>query len=122
MATKLDTFLNDNKIDHRRLIYASRQIERLRPADRAIKLVQHQARLKEDAKKPEGLDKPRSGRTITSVGLRNALAGKSISGPMKNRMLRAVNRILEQRKKSAVELTDLFDLSQPAAPEASADE
>ena len=122
MATKLETFLTENKIDHRRLVNASRQIERLRPADRAIRLVHHQARLKEDAKKPGGLDKPRSGRTITAVGLRNAFAGKRTSGPMKTRMLRAVNRILEQRKKPAVELADLFDPPPAKAPEAAADE
>ena len=114
MASKLETFLADNKIDHRRLLGASRQLERLRPADRRIKLIQKQARKKEDAKKPEGLDKPRSGRKITVVGLRNACEGKNISGNHKTRILRAVNNVLEGRKKKPVGIEQLFDV--PATP------
>ena len=41
-------------------------------------------------------------------GLTAALEGKSISGPAKTRMLRAVNHILEQRKKPTVDLRALF--------------
>jgi hypothetical protein len=37
-----------------------------------------------------------------------AAAGKVISGPSKNRLLRAVNRVLEQKKKSATDLKSLF--------------
>lgn len=109
MASKLEIFLKDNKIDGRRLIAASRIIERLRPEDRNTRLVQRQARKSEDGKKPEGLQKPRSGRPVTTVALESALVGKTISGPQKTRILRAVNRILEQRKKPAVTLAALFD-------------
>lgn len=116
MANKLDQFLIDKKIDHRRLLNASRQLERLRPEDRKIKLTQAQARKREDGKNPEGLDKPRSGRTVAKVGLANALAGKRVSGPQKNRILSAVNRILEQRKQKPAALGALFDLAPPAKP------
>ena len=121
MATKLDTFLNNNKITHRQLLSASRQIERLRPEDRAIKLIQKQVRKKEDGKKPDDLAKPRSGRTITTVGLAKALAGKQLSGPQRTRFVRAVNRILEQKKKKPIDMAALFE---PPAPKeaASADE
>jgi hypothetical protein len=117
MASKLETFLSDNKIDHRRLLVASRQIERLRAEDRRIKLAQKQARKSEDAKKPEGLGKPRSGRALTPVGLKNALAGRMMSGAAKARLLRAVNSVLAAKKKDAVAIDALFD---PPAPKAAA--
>ena len=50
MANKLVTFLTKNKINEKRLIGASRQIERLRPEDRAIRLKQSQARKSADGK------------------------------------------------------------------------
>ena len=111
MSNKLSAFLTKNKINEKRLIVASRQIERLRPEDRAIRLKQRQARKSEDGKKPEGLAKPRSGRTLTAPGIARALKGDRISSPMKTRILRAVNRILEQRKKDQVTLDTLFDLT-----------
>lgn len=109
MATKLDTFLAEQKIDPRRIVAASRQLERLRPEDRAIKLKHLQARKKEDGKKPEGLGKPRSGRALAEVTVRNAVTGGRISGPTKTRILRAVNLILEQRKNEPVALEALFE-------------
>jgi hypothetical protein len=121
MASKLETFLGEQKIDPRRIVAASRQIERLRPEDRRIKLAQRQARSNEDGKKPEGLGKPRSGRAVTENGLARALAGGDVSGPVKTRILRAVNRILEQRKKDAVALTALFD-PPPHKPKAQAEQ
>jgi hypothetical protein len=119
MATKLESFLSDKKIDHRRILIASKQIEKLRLEDRRTRLKLKQARKSEDAKRPEGIEKPRSGKPVTSVGLRNALAGSRTSSSAKSRILRAVNRILEQRKKSPVALDTLFDLSsaKPAATE-----
>jgi len=122
MASKLETFLNENKIDTRRLLATSRQLERLRPEDRAIKLKQAQARKSEDAKKAEALPKPRSGRPVTERALRIALAGESVSGPQKTRILRAVNRVLEQRKKDPVGLHQLFDVPVINPPKPKAEE
>jgi len=111
MATKLEDFLKERKIDTRRIIAASADLERLRPEDRAIKLAQHKARTSEDKKK-EGLaaKKPRSGRPITERALNAALQGKPISGPQKTRLLKAINRILEQKKQEPATLYTLFDL------------
>ena len=117
---KLQTFLNDTKIDQRRVLSASRAIERLRPADRSIRLKLKQARMKEDAKRPEGIDKPRSGKPVSAPCMRRALAGERLSGATKTRILRAVNRILEQKKQDPATLTDLFDAA--AAAEQSSDE
>lgn len=109
MATKLETYLTDNKIDSRRLLAVSRDIERLHPEDRAIRLTLRKARKAEDAKRPEGLDKPRSGKPVSQTTLGKALVGKRISPLAKRRILRAVNRILEQRKKKPAAATDLFE-------------
>ena len=61
--------------------------------------------LLEGAEKP---GKPRSGRPATSRALAAAAAGKTVSGPTKTRLLRAVNVLLEQKKKSATDLKTLF--------------
>jgi hypothetical protein len=112
MATKIDEFLKEKKIDPRRVLAASSDVERLRPEDRAIRLAKRVARKSEDqAKKKEGLaaQKPRSGRPVTQRAIDAALAGKQISGPQKTRILRAVNHLLEQKKLDKVELGALFE-------------
>jgi hypothetical protein len=110
MASKFSEFLTANKIDPRRLAAASRELERLRPEDRAKRLARRTAK-KSETKPVEGAEKPgkpRSGRPVTSRALAAAAAGKPVSGPAKTRLLRAVNHLLEQKKKSATELKSLF--------------
>jgi hypothetical protein len=110
MATKFAQFLSDNGIDPRRVLSASRSIERLRPEDRALLLARRQVR-KAEAGSPESKEKPakpRSGKPVTDPLLASAKAGKPISGAAKSRLLRAVNHVLEQKKKPAVQLKALF--------------
>jgi len=110
MASKFAQFLSDNKIDPRRVVAASREIERLRPEDRAKRLARRQAK-KSETKPAEGAEKPtkpRSGRPATDRVIVAATAGKAVSGPAKTRLLRAVNRLLEQKKKTPAELKALF--------------
>lgn len=119
MATKFEDFLKEHKIDPRRIVPASRTIERFRPEDRKIKLAKSAARKSEDQnKKKEGdaAKKPRTGRPVTDRALSSALVGKAVSGPTKSRLLRAVNRILEQKKVAAVELSALFDPTPSGKP------
>jgi len=120
MATKLESFFIEKKIDPRRVVAASRQIERLRREDRSIKLAFKQAHRKEDFVRPTGLGERRSGRPVCEVTLRKAYAGKPISGPAKTRILRAVNRLLEQKKQPPVAITALFDMPAPSRPAAAA--
>jgi len=108
MASKLSDFLKTNQIDPRRLRVASRQLERLKPEDRAARLKRRQARGAEKAEGEEKPPKPRSGRPVTDRLLQEALAGKPVPGPGKTRLLRAVNRVLEQKKKNPVDLKALF--------------
>jgi hypothetical protein len=114
MASKFEQFLKDNKIDPRRLLVASGKLERLRPEDRAARLARRRkSGDKAEAPKAEGEEKksagkPRSGRPITSRLLSAASSGKPVTGPAKTRLLRAVNHVLEQKKKQPVELKALF--------------
>ncbi len=109
MATKFAEFMSAKKIDARRLIASSRQLERLRPEDRAVRLAARRTRKSDsdDAAKGEGPAR-RSGRTITPRLIESATVGKAVSGPAKTRILRAVNRLLEQKKQEPVDLRTLF--------------
>jgi len=113
MASKFAQFLQDNKIDPRRLLVVSKRIERLGPTDRRIKL--EKARAKSGAAAAPAAEgekpapqKPHSGRPITPRLLEAASNGKPVAAPAKTRLLRAVNSMLEQKKKAAVELRALF--------------
>jgi hypothetical protein len=111
MSTKFADFLKEHQIDPRRVIAASAQLERLRPEDRALRLARRAAKKQEDGsgdEKKETGPKPRSGRQVTPRLITAASTGKGVSGPAKHRLLRAVNRILEQKKQAAVELRTLF--------------
>ncbi len=112
MTTKFGEFIADKKIDVRRLLVASRKIETLRPEDRAVKLAARLAKKSEDGggAKPESTQraKPRSGRPVTQRSVDAALKGLPLTGPQKNRLVRAVNRVLEQRKQDVIDLRALF--------------
>jgi hypothetical protein len=113
MASKFSEFIEKNKIDPRRIVATSNRIERLRPEDRAQKLAKRQAKAGGGAAAAEGgedkkAEKRRSGRPVTPRLVEAATKGKPVSGPAKTRIVRAVNRILEQKKQKAVELRALF--------------
>ncbi len=112
MATKFAEFLEANKIDTRRLLATSHKLEQLKAEDRRLKLQKRRGG-EDKAPAAEGEEKkappkPRSGRPLTVPQLNAAKAGKSISGPTKTRLVRAVNHILAQKKKDPVDLRALF--------------
>jgi hypothetical protein len=108
-STKFATFLKDKKVDPRRILVASHKLESLTAEDRTIRLTKRQARQAEGDKKgaPE-TRKARSGRPVTPRALEAALTGKAVSGPTKNRILRAVNAVLEHKKAEKIDLRILF--------------
>jgi hypothetical protein len=107
--TKFATFLKDKKVDARRVLTASHKLESLTAEDRTIRLNKRQARQTEGEKKaPAETRESRSGRPITPRALDAALTGKSVSGPAKTRLLRAVNAVLEAKKLEKVDLRALF--------------
>jgi hypothetical protein len=107
--TKFATFLKDKKVDARRLLTASHNLESFKAEDRTIRLVKRQGRQAEgDKKGPAETRETRSGKPVTPRSLEAALTGKSVSGPAKTRLLRAVNAILEQKKMEKIDLRALF--------------
>ncbi|MBX3229584.1 MAG: hypothetical protein KIT84_04555 [Labilithrix sp.] len=105
-ASKLKNFLDENKLNAKRLLAVSHKLEQHTRADRALK-VARRANRKEGAEKKE-VAKPKSGRAVTDRALGAALTGGPLSGPTKQRILRAVNYLLEQKKKDKVDLKTLF--------------
>jgi hypothetical protein len=111
MSSRFSEYLSTEKIDPRRLLVASRQIERLRPEDRAIRLKKRLIKKSGETPKEgekEASPERRSGRAVTPRLLQQAQAGSPLSGPQKTRLLRALNRVLEQKKKEPVDIRKVF--------------
>lgn len=112
MATRFAKFLEDNKIIGARLQSASAKIERLTGEDRCHLAEVARKKSLAGRKNAENVaiekKKLHSGRPVTRRLIDYASIGKPVSGPGKTRLLRAVNRILEQRKKPTVAVRDLF--------------
>lgn len=107
--TKFATYIKTKKVDARRILVVSHKLETLQREDRALRLVKRQGKKAEgDAKGPVETKKPRSGRPVTPRALEAALTGKTVSGPTKQRILRAVNHLLELKKQEKVDLKTLF--------------
>lgn len=105
--SKLQSFLNQKKLNPKRVLAVSHNLESLRKEDRTLKLERLRSRKAEGGEKKE-VAKPRSGRPISDRAMLTALTGGAISGPTKQRILRAVNYLLEQKKQDKVELKTLF--------------
>lgn len=113
MSTKFADLIKEKKLNPKRILAISAELEKLRPEDRSAKLAKRLARAKvaaggEADKNAAPPAKPRSGRPVTPRAMDAALTGKSITGPQKTRLLRAVNALLAVKKDSAVELSALF--------------
>ncbi len=107
--SKLADYLKTNKIDTRRVLAASRTLEQRSNEDRA--LVATKSLMKAGKKeKDEAVlaKKPASGRHVTAPMMDRALAGTTVPGPVKTRIVRAVNSLLTAKKKPEVKLHDLF--------------
>jgi hypothetical protein len=106
--SRFSELLSSEKIDPRRILVASAAIERLRPEDRRAHFLKRNKKPEagsaskpppaEGAEAAKPAEKPRSGRVVTRALLRRAQEGKPLTGPEKTRLLRAVNRVLEQKK------------------------
>ena len=108
-ATKFSQFIASKKLDTRRIVAASHALETLTLEDRRIKLAKRNGKKEgADPSAPKETRKPRSGRAVTPRALTAAMTGGTLSGPTKTRILRAVNHLLEQKKKDKVELKTLF--------------
>jgi len=112
MSSRFSEFLTNEKIDPRRVLVASRQLERLRPEDRQIRLKKKLSKKAGDAAaaaaETKDAPKRRSGRSVTPRLLSKAQAGSTLSGAQKTRLVRALNRVLEQKKKEPVDIRKVF--------------
>jgi hypothetical protein len=107
MASKFAEFLTQHNIDARQLIAVSRELERLRPEDRKVRLARRIAR-SSDSGSSEKFAKTRSGRPVSELQLDQATSGGALPAQIKTRLLRAVNRVLELKKQQPVALQSLF--------------
>ena len=78
--------------------------------DRTIRLAKRRGKAAGDGenKADKETRKPRSGRPVTGRALQAAVKGEQLSGPTKQRILRAVNHLLEQKKQDKIDLRALF--------------
>ncbi|MFW5921474.1 MAG: hypothetical protein ACOCUS_06505 [Polyangiales bacterium] len=108
--SKLSDILEKNQIDTRRIIAASRNIEGHKDEDRRIRLAKERVRegRASDAEKQLAEKKKRSGRPVTEPTLARALRGDKIPSKAQERITRALNHLLAQKKKDKVSRTDLF--------------
>jgi len=107
-VSKLSDYLKKNKIDARRVVTASKQLEALRPDDRVIRLAREQAKAGDESKKELAAKKRRSGRPVTRPLLDRALAGQTVPRRARARIVRAVNAVLAHKTKNEAKPTDLF--------------
>jgi hypothetical protein len=110
--SKLSDYLQTQKIDPRRILATSHELEASRPEDRKTRLAKRRAKgadekAKEAAKEAAAI-KPRSGKPLSRPLLDRALAGGTLSGAAKTRILRALNALLTTKKKSEANLRDVF--------------
>jgi len=106
--SKLSDYLQQQKIDPRRVLVASHDIEQLRPEDRAVRLAKKRLKGGDEKAKEAAEKERRSGRPVSQPTLNRALGGAVVSPAAKSRIVRAVNAVLTQKKKSEVALRDLF--------------
>lgn len=107
--SKLGDYLKNHKIDARRVISASKSLEQQTADDK--KLVAKKALMKAGKlEKDEAVlkQKPHSGRPVTGPMMARAVAGQAVPGPVKTRIVRAVNALLTAKKKPEAKLHDLF--------------
>lgn len=108
--TKLNDFLEKNKINPGRVLGASHEIEKLRAEDYKVRLAQRRVHggKASDAEKELAAQKRRSGKPVTAPTLDAALRGDKLHRKARQRIVAAVNKVLGDRKKSQVEASDLF--------------
>ena len=105
--SKFQSFLTQKKLNPKRVLAVSHKLETFRKEDRTLKLERRRNKKAEGGEKNE-VAKPRTGRPVTDRPMNAALQGGEISGPTKQRILRAVNYLLEQKKQDKIDLKTLF--------------
>jgi hypothetical protein len=106
--SKLSDYLKKHKIDPRRVVVASRELEALRPEDRRIRLARVVAKGGDESAKELAAQKRRSGRPVSRPAIARALAGSTVTRKTRARIVRAVNAVLAYKSKGEAKAADLF--------------
>ncbi|MDD9940478.1 MAG: hypothetical protein OXU20_05390 [Myxococcales bacterium] len=106
--SKLSDYLEQQKIDARRVLLASKNVESLRPEDRET-LAARKRHKKGDESAKEAAERPcRSGKPLTRPTLAKALRGDQLSKRSRQCVLRAVNAALAIKKKPEASAAEIF--------------
>jgi hypothetical protein len=108
--SKLSDYLKKHKIDPRRVVAASKELEALRPEDRKIRRAREAAKGGDESAKELAAQKRRSGRALSRPAIARALAGSTVTRKTRGRIVRAVNVVLAHKTKGKGEAkaADLF--------------
>ena len=110
--SKLADFLQNQKIDTRQLLAASKRSERFQISDRAIRLAKLAVKNKKanEAQTELAGQKGRSGKKLSINRLQAALSGEAkLNSATKRKILNAVNAVQSMRKKDSITSADLFE-------------
>lgn len=109
------SFLASNGIKEIQIIRASNRIEANTKPERALRVARAAKRRTQADKKYAELNiaKPKAGRGISTQHLIAAAADKPLPRKVRSKLLRAVNVLLESKKKPAVDMKALFDAVGP---------
>lgn len=107
--SKFSDFISEHNLHPRRIAIASTQLEQQTADD--LKLIALKKQMKEGKVDKDEVvlkQKPHSGRPVTDAAIRKAMAGQVVSGPVKTRLVKAVNVLLSQKKKEEITIRELF--------------
>lgn len=107
--SKLGDTLKKHKIDPRRVLSASKALEQRTPEDTKLardKALMKAGKLEKNEEKAKA--KPRSGRPVTAPMIARAIGGQAVPGPVKTRIVKAVNSLLKGKKQPEIGLRDVF--------------
>ena len=104
-------FIQQNEITAAALVATSKGLENFTSSDRELMSKRHVARGAKDKKSYEELNLAKaahSGRGVSINTVNRAIAGTKLSRLARGKLLRAVNALLVQQKKDAVDVLALF--------------
>lgn len=102
--------LKSRNLEPSQILQTSSRLERVRNEDRDLIRKRAEKRRRSPTKSytDAGIAKPRSGRALRTGHLEAALADKPVPGPVRTKLLRAVNTLVEKRGGQPLRIPDLF--------------
>jgi hypothetical protein len=103
-------FLASKGIEPKQILAASARLESVRDEDRELIRARRKKRRTQAGKSYEELQlaKPRSGRPLREGHVEAALADKPVPGPVRTKLVRAINALVEKKGGEPVRAPQLF--------------